>query len=128
MTPPTGSRPTTIDEYLAALEDPARTRLAELRNLVREELPEATEAIKWGSPAFVHPRGTILLAISAHKAHANFTVTPSAKEAFAAELEGLETGKGSVKLPYDRPMPEDLLRRMARHRLAEFEQDGVNWM
>ena len=117
MTPQTGSRPTTIDEYLAALEEPARTRLAELRKLVREELPEA---IKWGSPAFVHPRGTILLVISAHKAHANFTVTPSAKEAFAAELEGLETGKGSVKLPYDAPMPEDLLRRMARHRLVDF--------
>ena len=62
---------------------------------------EATEAIDGGSPAFVHPRGTILLVISAHKAHANFTVTPSAKEAFAAELEGLETGKGSVKLPYE---------------------------
>ena len=33
-----------------------------------------------------------------------------------------------MKLPYDAPMPEDLLRRMARRRLAEFEQDGVNWM
>ena len=125
---PAASRPTTIDEHLASLEDPARSRLAELRALVREELPAASEAIKWGNPAFLHPRGTILLVISTHKAHANFTVTPSAKEAFAAELEGLESGKGSVKLPYDRPIPEDLLRRMARHRLAEFEQDGVNWM
>ena len=125
---PAASRPTTIDEHLASLEDPARSRLAELRALVREELPAASEAIKWGNPAFLHPRGTILLVISTHTAHANFTVTPSAKEAFAAELEGIESGKGSVKLPYDRPIPEDLLRRMARHRLAEFEQDGVNWM
>ena len=125
---PAASRPTTIDEHLASLEDPARSRLAELRALVREELPAASEAIKWGNPAFLHPRGTILLVISTHKAHANFTVTPSAKEAFAAELEGLESGKGSVKLPYDRPIPADLLRRMTRHRLAEFEQDGVNWM
>ena len=125
---PAASRPTTIDEHLASLQDPARSRLAELRALVREELPAASEAIKWGNPAFIHPRGTILLVISTHKAHANFTVTPSAKEAFAAELEGIESGKGSVKLPYDRPIPEDLLRRMARHRLAEFEQDGVNWM
>ena len=125
---PAASRPTTIDEHLASLEDPARSRLAELRALVREELPAASEAIKWGNPAFLHPRGMILLVISTHKAHANFTVTPSAKQAFAAELEGLESGKGSVKLPYHRPIPEDLLRRMARHRLAEFEQDGVNWM
>ena len=125
---PAASRPTTIDEHLASLQDPARSRLAELRALVREELPAASEAIKWGNPAFLHPRGTILLVISTHKAHANFTVTPSVKQAFAAELEGIESGKGSVKLPYDRPIPEDLLRRMARHRLAEFEQDGVNWM
>lgn len=128
MTPPPASRPTTIDEHLDALEEPARTRLRELRALVREELPRATEAIKWGNPAFVHPRGTILLVISTHRKHANFTVTPSAKGAFAAELEGFETGKGSVKLPYDVPLPEDLLRRMARHRLREFEDDGVNWM
>lgn len=128
MTPPAASRPTTIDEYLDALEEPARSRLRELRALVREELPSATEAIKWGSPAFVHPAGTILLVVSAHRKHANFTVTPSAKEAFAEELEGLETGKGSVKLPYEVPLPEELLRRMARHRLREFEDEGVNWM
>ena len=125
---PSPDRPTTIDGYLAALEEPARSCLAALRALVREELPEATEAIKWGAPAFVHPRGTILLVVSAHRRHANFTVTPSAKEAFAAELEGWETGKGSVKLPYGEPLPEELLRRMARHRLAEYEQEGVNWM
>lgn len=128
MTPSAAARPTTIDEYLDALEEPARRRLRELRALVREELPEATEAIKWGSPAFVHPRGTILLMVSTHRKHANFAVTPSTKDAFAAELEGLETGKGSVKLPYDAPLPEDLLRRMARARLEEFEEHGVNWM
>lgn len=128
MTPPPAARPTTIDEYLAALEDPARARIAALRRLVREELPAADEAIKWGSPAFVHPSGTILLVVSAHKGHANVTVTPSTKDAFAAELDGFETGKGSVKLPYDAPVPEELLRRMVRHRLVEHEQDGVGWM
>ncbi|MEE1617271.1 iron chaperone [Brachybacterium sp. J153] len=128
MTPATGSRPTTIDGYLDALEEPALSRMRALRALVREELPEATEAIKWGAPAFLHPRGTILLVVSAHRAHANFTVTPSAKEALASELQGLETGKGSVKLPYADPLPEQVLRRLARRRLAEFEEDAVPWM
>jgi len=128
MTPPPAARPTTIDEYLAAVQEPARSLIAQLRALVREELPAADEAIRWGNPAFVHPGGTILLMLSVHKAHATVAFTPSTKEAFAAELEGVETGKGTIKLHYGDPVPEELLRRMIRHRLAEHEDDGVGWM
>lgn len=121
-------KPTTVDEYIAALEDPAASRLRELRELARETVPEASEALKWGSPAYLHPRGTILFVCSAHRSHANFTVTPSTREAFAEELTEFENGKGSVKLPYATPVPTDLLRRMIVHRLREYEDDGVNWM
>lgn len=121
-------KPTTVDEYIAALEDPAASRLRELRELARETVPEASEALKWGSPAYLHPRGKILFVCSAHRSHANVTVTPSTREAFAEELTEFETGKGSVKLPYATPVPTDLLRRMIVHRLREYEDDGVNWM
>ncbi|MGO1227959.1 MAG: iron chaperone [Brachybacterium sp.] len=126
MTP--SAKPTTVDEYIAAFDGPARARLHELRALAQEAVPEASEALKWGSPAYLHPRGTILFVCSAHRHHANFTVTPSTREAFAAELTAYETGKGSVKLPYTTPVPTDLLRRMIAHRVREFEHDGVNWM
>ena len=122
------ARPATIDEYIAGLDEPAASRIRELRALAREAVPEAEEAVKWGSPAFVHPRGTILFVCSAHRRHANITFTPSTREAFTEELAAFETGKGSVKLPYDLPVPTPLLRRMIAHRLREYEDDGVNWM
>ena len=125
---PASARPTTIDEYLDGLEDPARTLIARLRALVQEALPAATEAVKWGSPAHLHPSGTILLVYSAHKDHANFVVTPSTREAFDRELEGFATGKGRVALPYGKEIPEDLLRRMIAYRLREHAEEGVGWM
>ena len=121
-------KPTTVDEYIAALEEPAAGLIRELRALGRETVPAASEALKWGSPALIHPSGMILTIASAHKHHANVTFTPSTREAFDAELAGFETGKGSVKLPYDQPVPAALLRRMLEHRLREYEQDGVTWM
>ncbi|WP_114854872.1 iron chaperone [Brachybacterium sp. YJGR34] len=122
------TKPTTVEEYIAEHEEPAGEVLRELRALSREVVPAAAEELKWGSPAIVHPRGTILLVYSAHRRHANITFTPSTREAFAAELTTFETGKGSVKLFYDRPVPRELLRRMIAHRLEEFERRGVLWM
>jgi Uncharacterized conserved protein len=95
---------------------------------VREELPEATEAIKWGSPAFVHPRGTILLVHQRPQGARELHRHPEREGGLRRGARGARDRQGQREAPYDTPMPEDLLRRMARHRLAEFEQDGVNWM
>ena len=122
------TKPTTVDEYIAGFPARAAARLEELRELSRHAAPNATEALKWGHPAMVHSAGTILFVYSAHTHHANITFTPSTREAFAEELAGFDTGKGSVKLPYDDPVPVELLQRMIVHRIREFEDDGVKWM
>ncbi|WP_353074145.1 iron chaperone [Amycolatopsis carbonis] len=116
-----------LDEYLEGFTGPARELLEQLHALASESVPEASEAIKWGHPAWIHPAGTILFVISGHAKHVNITFTPSTREAFDAELTTLETGKGTVKLPYGAPVPTDLLRRMIAYRLREFEDDGVLW-
>ncbi|SNT15636.1 Uncharacterized conserved protein YdhG, YjbR/CyaY-like superfamily, DUF1801 family [Micrococcales bacterium KH10] len=118
----------TVDEYLDTLEGPARSRLEELRSLCQECVPEASEAIKWGSPAYVHPSGTILLILDFFKNHSNVIFTPSTKDAFAQDLTGFDTGKGSVKLPYDKPVPSPLLRKMIKYRVHEHVEHGVKWM
>ncbi|WP_422114690.1 iron chaperone [Brachybacterium sp. UNK5269] len=121
------AKPTTVDEYLAARQGDGRSVLTQLRALSREAVPEAAEILRWGHPAYIHPRGTILFVYSGHARHANFTVTPSTRDAFAEELADYDTGKGSVKLPYAQPVPVGLLRRLIAHRVREFEDDGVLW-
>jgi uncharacterized protein YdhG (YjbR/CyaY superfamily) len=121
-------RPQAIDEYVAGFTGKGRELLEQLCVLAGEAVPEASEAIKWGSPAWLHPSGTILFVVDGFTKHANIVFTPSTRAAFDADLRGFTTGKGSVKLPYDRPLPSDLLRRMIAFRVREHEEDGVQWM
>lgn len=115
-----------MDEYLTSFPDVEQALLRQLRQLSLAGVPDASEQLKWGSPAY--SLDTILYVFSGHKHHANFTFTPSTREAFAAELAGFKTGKGSIQLPYTDPVPTRLLTRMIRYRVKEYEVDGVKWM
>lgn len=122
------SKAETTDEYIEGFGGQGRELLEQVRILAHEAVPEATEAIKWGTPAWIHPSGTILFMVNGYTKHANVVFTPSTRAAFDADLADFTTGKGSVKLPYGRPVPGDLLRRMIAYRVREHEVEGVRWM
>lgn len=121
------SKPGTVDEYIATFDSESqRDFLTQLRDLSREHAPTAGEGIKWGNPAYF--LDSILFVFAGYTHHANFVFTPSTKEAFADRLSGFDTGKGSIKLPYDEEIPAELLAEMIGYRIREFEVDGVKWM
>lgn len=113
-------RPTTIAEYIRAAPHEGQPHLWRIHELLKSVAPEAEEAIKWGTPFFVEPR--FLFAFSAHKAHLSFAPTASAMEAFRGELEKHKTTKGTLKVPYNEPIPEELIRRMAEYCLREVSE------
>jgi uncharacterized protein YdhG (YjbR/CyaY superfamily) len=89
--------------------------LRRLYAILKTVAPRAQEAIKWGAPFFVEPR--FLFAFSAHKAHCNFAPTAAALDAFRKELEGHQTTKHYLQIPYDKPVPAALVRKIAKYRL-----------
>ena len=44
------------------------------------------------------------------------------EEAFREELEAHRTTKNYLQIPYDEPVPEDLVRRIAEYRLREVRE------
>ena len=110
-------RPTTIAEYIRAAPREGQPHLRRLYALLRSVAPEATELLKWGTPFFVEPR--FLFAFSAHKAHLNFAPTPAGLEPFRKELDKHKTTKHTLQLPYNQPLPEVLVRKIARCRLRQ---------
>ena len=118
-------KPTTVDEYIDAAPDLAKPKLTELRLLLRNVAPKADEKIKWGQPVF--EQGTILFAYAAHRAHLNFVPTGPALVPFAAELNDFKRAKDSFQIPYDRPLPVDLIRRIAAYRLEDVLERGAKW-
>lgn len=113
-------RPTTIAEYIRAAPREGQPHLRRLYAILKRVAPEAEEAIKWGTPFFVEPR--FLFAFSGHKAHCNFAPSPTALEAFRKELEDHKTTKNYLQIPYNEPVPEDLVRRIAEYCLREVSE------
>ena len=121
------TRPTTIAGYIDAAPPAARPHLRRLYAILKAAAPDVTETIKWGTPFFVEPRFVeprFVFAFSAHKAHANFAPGPETLEAFRAELAGYPTTKNFLQLPYDRPLPEELLQRIAAYRVQAVRERG----
>ena len=120
-------RPTTIAEYIRNAPREGQPHLRRLHAILKSVAPEAEEVIKWGMPFFVDPR--FVFAFSAHKAHCNFAPTPTALKAFRKELKKHQTTKNYLQIPYNKPVPEDLIRKIAEFRLREVleRKDDAFW-
>jgi uncharacterized protein YdhG (YjbR/CyaY superfamily) len=116
----TNKRPTTIAEYIRTAPREGQPHLRRLRAILKSVAPEAEEAIKWGTPFFIEPR--FLFAFSAHKAHLNFAPTAAALERFRQELEKHKTTKETFQIPYNQPLPEGLIRKIAQYRVREVRE------
>jgi len=120
------SKPATVDEYIDAAPEAAQEKLRELRSILREIAPNATEALKWGSPVFEEKR--ILFAFTAFKSHLNFMPTHSALTPFKEELAEYKTGKDTIQFPYNKPLPKALIRKIAEYRAKDVRENDTRWM
>jgi uncharacterized protein YdhG (YjbR/CyaY superfamily) len=100
--------------------------LRELRAILKKVAPAAKERLKWGNPVFEEDR--ILFAYAAFNAHLNFVPTGPALAPFKKELANYETGKDSVKLPYDKAMPKELIEKIAAYRAKDVRENDARWM
>jgi uncharacterized protein YdhG (YjbR/CyaY superfamily) len=107
-----GKAPETIEEYIAAQPEKAQQYLREIRYAVRAVLPEAEEKISWSMPTFRKKFNIIQFA--AHKNHIGLYAGTEAVVEFGGRLEGYKTSKGTIQLPYDKPLPLELIAEIAK--------------
>ncbi len=120
-------KPKTVDEYINSFSGEQKASLAEIRRIIRSALPDTTEELKWGAPATIDKDGMILVVFSGHKQHINLVGTPSTKAALEKELKGYESGKGSIRLQYDKPVPAQLIEKFILYRAKEYRENGIKW-
>lgn len=111
----------TVDDYLAALDEPARTTVAHLYEVALAEVPEAEQGLGYGMPALVY-RGKPLLSVMRAKAHIGlYPFSPDAVAAVADRLDGFDHAKGTIRMPVDRPIPDDVLRALLATRRTQID-------
>jgi uncharacterized protein YdhG (YjbR/CyaY superfamily) len=105
-----------VDEYLEAQPEGPRARLRELRAAIRAAVPEADELVSYGMPTY-KLNGRAVAHFAAAKRHcALYGAVPAELD---AEVSGYRRLKGTVQFPLDKPIPEDLVRRIVMARAAE---------
>src|SRR5580698_10257491 len=113
-----------VDAYIAAVPEPARAGLVQLREIIRSAVPkEAVEVISYGLPAFALPKP--FFGYAAFKNH--LSVLPfsgSLFDSFKEELKPYSRTKSSLHLPSDKPLPAALIRKLVRSRLAAIPSAG----
>ena len=105
-------RPGTVEEYIQAQDETIQPVLRQLRAILQAALPEAEEKLSWSMPTYW--RGRNLIHFAAAKRHIGLYPGGEATAVFAEQLRGLDVSKGTIRLPYDRPLPEELITRIAR--------------
>ncbi len=112
------SAPKTIDDYIAAFPREVQVILQQIRQVIHETLPGLGETISYSMPTFTL-NGKYLVYIAAHKKHIGLYPAPTGVEEFQEAVALYGGGKGTLKFPLDKPMPFDLIRRVARFRAKE---------
>jgi uncharacterized protein YdhG (YjbR/CyaY superfamily) len=108
-----------IDDYLASLSEPKRSALQQLRETILAIIPEAEQGIYYTMPAFWLD-GKAIAGFAAFKNHLSYlphsgSVIPALRE----EVAEYQSSKGALQFPIDSPLPEHLVERLVRTRIAQ---------
>lgn len=118
MPPETGAPATSVDEYLAGLPRGTRTALERLRQTIQAAAPMAEEVISYRIPLYKY-RGH-LVGFAAFKNHCSLFVTNSeVLRRYRKELAPFTIKNTAIHFTADRPLPDELVRRIVRTRVAE---------
>ena len=106
-----------IDQYIRSFPILTQTLLQELRLIIRESAPSASEKISYQMPTF-YQNGN-LVHFAAYERHIGFYPGARAIQVFESELSNYKTSKGAIQFPIDQPIPIELVKKIVDFRVVE---------
>jgi uncharacterized protein YdhG (YjbR/CyaY superfamily) len=107
-----------VDTYLARVEPEQRRALERIRALVKEIVPSAEETISYRMPTLTF-RGIPFFGFAARAHHIGiYPFSGSVLTELDADLRDYGRSRGALRVPYDRPIPKALLKKIVMRRLA----------
>jgi uncharacterized protein YdhG (YjbR/CyaY superfamily) len=109
-----------VAAYIAAAPPKARPALRQLRKIITDAAPKATETISYGMPYYSHHGRLIYFALA--RGWIGLYLLGRAKARYAKELRPYLSGVSTARFPMDRPLPGALIRKIVKERIAENEE------
>jgi uncharacterized protein YdhG (YjbR/CyaY superfamily) len=108
-----------VNEYIASKPKDLRVVLERVRRAIRTAVPAARETISYQMPVYTLD-GVPVLYLAGWKHH--YSLYPASNAlvaAFREELARYQRAKGTIRFPLSEPVPEPLIKRIARFRAAQ---------
>jgi uncharacterized protein YdhG (YjbR/CyaY superfamily) len=110
-----------FEDYLSGLEEPERDAMKLVIDHVAHVVPDATEGVSYGLPAFRY-RDKPLLGFAVSEKHLGlYPFSPSALDAVRDRLAGFKLSKGTIRFTVDHLVPDEVLTDLVRARIAEID-------
>lgn len=113
----------TVDEYIASFPPDVQQKLRSVREAIRAVAPGTEERISYGIPTFTLD-GRYVVYFSGWKEHVSVYPIPDADPALARELKPHMAGKGTLKFALSRPLPLELIARVAARLFEQRASEG----
>jgi uncharacterized protein YdhG (YjbR/CyaY superfamily) len=108
-----------VDEYAESLSGATRAKFDELRTVLAKAAPGATEGISYNIAALKD--SGYFIYFSGAKKHVSVYPAPTGIAEFEEAIAPYHTGKGTLQFALDKPLPEELIARVAQYRRAELQ-------
>ena len=108
-----------VDEYIASRDASEHEVLRGIRTAIRSGAPNAEEVISYQLPAYKDHGFVIYFSAAAKHYALSFPPPWNVFDQFAGELAEYKVSKSTVQLPKNKPIPYDLITRMAAFRAGE---------
>jgi uncharacterized protein YdhG (YjbR/CyaY superfamily) len=113
-----------VDDYLASLDAPARAAFERILGVAMAAAPGAEQGTSYGMAALIHQRKPLLGFRAAQRHLSVFPFSPAVVEAVRDRLSGYGLSKGTIRFTTGTPLPDDVVRDIVRHRVAEIAGGG----
>jgi len=112
----------TVDQYLTALPENARTTLEKIRKTIKAAVPKAEEVISYQIPTYKY-NGRAFIAFAGFKNHCSvFTMSHAVMKQFKDDLKDYDTSGVTIHFPLDKPLPAALVKKLCAAKITENEE------
>lgn len=111
---------TSVDEYISSAPKEVQEKLQQIRNLIKEVVPDATEKISYGMPYYGYKGRLAYFAYA--KNHIGLYAMPAYLEGYESEIQKYRTGKATLSFPLDEKLPLALIKELIKEGVRHNDQ------
>jgi uncharacterized protein YdhG (YjbR/CyaY superfamily) len=110
-----------VTDYIAGLDEPARSVLERYRARALAVAPEAVEGTSYGMAALRYRGRPLISVVSTKQGYSVFPFSPAVVERVIAEFDEFESTKGGIKFTDKRDLPDKAFDTLVARRRDEID-------